>query len=719
MKKYGDDGMNNKNIDFLSSFVKTLPIPVIVTDSYGNIIVINEQAKDFSCDLQIWTIVRKEDHPLLKTFFQKSTNDESITCLTEDELYSIHCKRITNDFIHHDTFVFSFIKRNVSLHSMFEKIVSDTLTGLVIIDRTFTIIFANDSFKEMFLPTHSPEIVHSLSDVDVFGHTFFHQIQECFNGKKSNFVMETKIFLNGEHRYYRIFLHPNKESNATYLGILLYDITEKKKSDEFIDLCWKNLSKIFEKSPFAFIKVNAEGYIKGVNEKFEKLTQFDFLDMKEKHITQLMDDREENSMKELIDKLNNGKMEIFERKIKRKDGEEIFVLACTFPFFINEEIQDVYIALSDITSNKQLETEWNEMNDLLNAFFEHSNDMICITDARGKILRINKKYEEIFGWTKEELEGETKLKVQGMEYLTQYEYIKEYLKKGLTVNNFETTHRTKSGDKIDVSLSISPIFSQDRNLIAVSFIYRDIRDKKQTDELLKKSEQLALIGQLAAGVAHEIRNPLTTLKGFVQLLKEDFHDQSNYYDIMMEELNRIEMITNEFLALSKPHIYNFELIDINDILQNVVSFINMEAIKANVTISFQESTEKMCIKCDGNRLKQVFLNILKNAIESMNKGGIINVSLLKEGLNAQIIIRDQGIGIPKERLKFIGQPFYSTKEKGTGLGLMISNKIIKEHKGNIQFDSQEGKGTTVTVSLPLADQLVQKLPLEEELLKNA
>src|SRR5690606_4098628 len=105
------------------------------------------------------------------------------------------------------------------------------------------------------------------------------------------------------------------------------------------------------------------------------------------------------------------------------------------PFFINEEIQDVYIALSDITSNKQLETEWNEMNDLLNAFFEHSNDMICITDARGEILRINKKYEEIFGWTKEELEGETKLKVQGMEYLTQYEYIKEYLKKGLTVNN--------------------------------------------------------------------------------------------------------------------------------------------------------------------------------------------------------------------------------------------------------------------------------------------
>lgn len=254
MKKYGDDGMNNKNSDFLSSFVKTLPIPVIVTDSYGNIIVINEQAKDFSCDLQIWTIVRKEDHPLLKTFFQKSTNDESITCLTEDELYSIQCKRISKAIIHDDAFIFSFTKQNVSLHSMFEKLVKDTLTGLVIIDRQLTIHYANDSFKEMFLPTHSPEIGHSLSEIDVLDHTFFQQIQECFNGKKSNLVTETTICINGVNRFYQIFFHPNKESDATYLGILLYDITEKKKSDELIDLCWKNLSKIVEKVLLPLLK---------------------------------------------------------------------------------------------------------------------------------------------------------------------------------------------------------------------------------------------------------------------------------------------------------------------------------------------------------------------------------------------------------------------------------------------------------------------------------
>jgi len=690
------------------SIIKALPVPVIIVNKEGYILAKNELVnecllleRDLIGDHFLWTVVHEKDRDIIHQFL-KTPNKQPIFGSTIDNTYTFECKAIDEDN-GENLFIITFSKVEEQLTGIFGKIIQDTSTSLAVIGKDMRVQYINESFEENFLQSKAEIIGKSVEDLGMYDQNLIDPIKKMINGKPCTNNFEITTILHGEKRFFKILLIPQRKNNEIHtIGILFYDITEQKKMDELMDLCWKNLYRIIEKTPYSVIKLDPFGFIKGINHSFKKLTNYVETDIVDKHISTILVNEEGNGTKSILKNLHNGEMEFFETKILSKEGKGIFVLASVVPMIINEHIQDIYIALKDVSFKKKMETELNEINDLLEAFFENSNDMICITDGQGKIIRINKKYEEIFEWSREELEGESILKVQGMEFLAQYEYLKDYLQKGLTVNNFETVHRTKSGEKVDVSLSISPILNQDGKMFAISSIYRDIRDKKQTDELLKKSEQLALIGQLAAGVAHEIRNPLTTLKGFVQLLKVENKEQNKYYEIMMEELNRIEMITTEFLALSKPHISNFERMDINEILMNVVSFINMEALKANVTIHF-ERTEDMQIKCDVNRLKQVFLNILKNGIEAMGSGGKIDVTVLKEGQSCKIEIKDNGVGISKERLKYIGQPFYSTKEKGTGLGLMISNKIIKEHKGKMEFNSIEGKGTTVTVYLPLED----------------
>ena len=161
------------------------------------------------------------------------------------------------------------------------------------------------------------------------------------------------------------------------------------------------------------------------------------------------------------------------------------------------------------------------------------------------------------------------------------------------------------------------------------------------------------------------------------------------------------MIVGEFLVLAKPTAVEFKDIEINYLIKDVVTLINTQAIMNNIQILVQYEPNVQAIVCEENQLKQVFINLLKNAIEAMPNGGIIEVKvkLQKEG-NVSVYITDQGVGIPEHQIPKLGEPFYTTKEKGTGLGLMTSFKIIENHHGKINISSKINKGTTVEVILP-------------------
>lgn len=269
------------------------------------------------------------------------------------------------------------------------------------------------------------------------------------------------------------------------------------------------------------------------------------------------------------------------------------------------------------------------------------------------------------------------------------------------LKSIEYKLKRQDGTTMDFEVSSLKIIFE--GVEAVLSIGKDITEKnEQTDQLLQKSEKLALLGQMAAGIAHEIRNPLTSIRGFVQLFKGD-EGQNVYYDIVLSELDRINGIVGEFLFLSKPTTTAMQQRDVKKLLNDVVTLIQTQTILSNIQISMEYKSNLPYVYCDENQLKQVFLNILKNATEAMPNGGTIELKVKKDNERGVVIqITDQGVGIPKERIPSLGEPFFTTKEKGTGLGLMTCYKIIENHQGQLQIESEVDKGTTVHIILPSA-----------------
>jgi two-component system, sporulation sensor kinase A len=230
----------------------------------------------------------------------------------------------------------------------------------------------------------------------------------------------------------------------------------------------------------------------------------------------------------------------------------------------------------------------------------------------------------------------------------------------------------------------------------------DITDQKIREKKIRETEKLTLVGELAAGIAHEIRNPLTSLRGFVQLYQDEDVDGKNKlrHDVMLAEIDRINEIVSELLVLAKPGNETYKLGNIAEILNHVVTLFEGQASLCNILISKELGSNLPAIYCHSS-LKQVFINILKNAFESMPNGGQVVIKVKEIDAQLQICFIDQGYGIPQHQLEKIFQPFYTTKETGTGLGLMVSQRIIENHKGKIRIESETGKGTIVEITLPL------------------
>jgi len=233
-------------------------------------------------------------------------------------------------------------------------------------------------------------------------------------------------------------------------------------------------------------------------------------------------------------------------------------------------------------------------------------------------------------------------------------------------------------------------------------IIRDISERKKNEELLINSEKLYVAGQLAAGIAHEIRNPLTSLKGFLQLLSSGRLNSKNYFDIMKSELNRIESIVSELLMLSKPQVYELSCNDIRLVMRETITLLEAQALLHSIEMEVVYPDNPLWVNGVKNQLKQVFINVLKNAIEAMGDGGIIRIECKHKDEWVMVRIQDYGPGISEEQMAKIGQPFYTTKDKGTGLGLMVSYKIVDNHQGHIVVDSRVGSGTTFDIVLPSA-----------------
>jgi signal transduction histidine kinase len=227
-------------------------------------------------------------------------------------------------------------------------------------------------------------------------------------------------------------------------------------------------------------------------------------------------------------------------------------------------------------------------------------------------------------------------------------------------------------------------------ITAITSIHNDLRQK----------EKLAVIGQMATAIAHEIKNPLSSLKGFTQLQQEKDKEDDQYYPIMLSEIDRINSIVTNLLILGKPDTAVKNTRNLRNIIEYVLVVIEPYADRMNIDIEL-DLIDAPGLLCDENQLKQVFINLIKNAMESMPDGGNVKITSKNEDGFAIVSISDKGCGIDPAKLQKLGEPFFTTKENGNGLGLMVTKKIIEEHSGKLDIESELNKGTTVTVKLPV------------------
>lgn len=230
-----------------------------------------------------------------------------------------------------------------------------------------------------------------------------------------------------------------------------------------------------------------------------------------------------------------------------------------------------------------------------------------------------------------------------------------------------------------------------------------MKDNTYVNELksvLQDSEKLILAGQLSAGLVHEIRNPLTSLKGFLQLIQAGIQQQEKYFHVMISEIEKLEKITSELLHMAKPfqNVPKEELVE--ELIQDVLFIMSTQTDYRDVY--FITDLEKdLTIHCDASQIKQVLINVIKNGAEAMEKSGVIKIETRIENGYAAIHVMDEGQGISNEMVNEVGTPFFTTKSTGTGLGLAITNYILDVHQGKLRITSDEELGTNFTILLPL------------------
>jgi two-component system NtrC family sensor kinase len=387
--------------------------------------------------------------------------------------------------------------------------------------------------------------------------------------------------------------------------------------------------------------------------------------------------------------------------------------------------QDYYLVyLIDKTQQKKLEGELRRRNAFFHNLIDSSVDGIIASDMKGQIMLFNQEAQSLLGYSQEDIKTlhVSRLYNKGVAY----ELIKRMRsdlfggRGKLLRHELEVKH--KDGSDIPVSFSGGIIYDRNRE-IATFGLFTDLRamqrieeNLEQTHKMLLQSEKMAGLGRLAAGVAHEINNPMSGIMLYANLVKEELEeDHPAIADLatIIHEAERCKVIVADLLEFSHQTTYEMEAVDLNEVVNKTLTILQHQPLFQNITITRQLDPELPAVYGNAIRLNQVVMNIVVNAAQAMKGDGRLGITSRPRGnqdIN-ELIIRDSGPGIKTEPLEKIFEPFYTTKEtgEGTGLGLSVSYAIVKEHKGTIRVESSSESGTIFTLKFPV---LMEKIPGE-------
>lgn len=486
-------------------------------------------------------------------------------------------------------------------------------------------------------------------------------------------------------------LHYLKNANIRQVAVILLDV-QMPGMDGFEAAQLIKSRKSMQNIPIIFITANnktdaymEKGYSSGAIDYVFKPINPDILRNKINAFVQIHHYQKElERTNELLQRktseleMNNQKLTAAELQLSRANLE------------LENKIEQRTVSL------RQAYQEIRESHMLFRTVFSMSPCMLAIRCPReARFLDINDTWREVTGYTLSEMNSQA-----GRHYLELrffHEEASESLPKDRLIRNEKVYFRTKAGEVRCGLLSEQPLLLDGTPKQLIVMV--DITDQEQWEVQSARLERLHLIGEMAAAIAHEVRNPMTTVRGFLQLCKQKNDLLSGeYIDIMLEELARANSIITEFLTLAKNKTTDLKVLSLNDIVNSILPLLQAEAIISGkqVTALLEPVPE---LELDEKEIRQLILNIAMNGLDSMDGGGTLHIATSFHQAEVLLKIADEGKGIPDEVLQKLGTPFFTTKEKGTGLGLAVCYSIASRHNASIAVETG-ANGTTFTISLP-------------------
>lgn len=527
-------------------------------------------------------------------------------------------------------------------------------------------------------------------------------------GLSGIFIIDYIMYNLIQEQYLRVYIHRS-------IGIILLICTGTflylylSKMEQFSELTEEQMrlhALIDTMGDFVNFKDGKGNWIK-VNEFGLKLFHLEHVDYKGKTDSELAVYTHTSSGAleycEMSDEAtwNSKKVTRCQEVIQLTDGTHRIFDTTKIPLFEQDGSRKSLIVIGrDVTDIIRAQNELSVSQQQYKSLYEYNPDPLFMLDLQGLISDVNSRFEAIIGESEVNLVG-----VSIFDFIIQSPADQLNLKKSFAdvihskkgIHKGDLRFQTKTG-KFWLSCTIVPILING-TISGVICYAKDVTHLRETEKMLRKAEKLSIVGELAASVAHEIRNPLTSIKGFIQLLKDDSNTREDYFNIMLNELDRINLIVSELLVLAKPQELQLTQQNLHQLMTEVVVLLEPQAHFSGTELNISSNPQLPTISCEANQLKQVFINIIKNSIEA--RATKINVEFILNNSSVLVKITDDGLGITQSRIKHLGEPFYSSKEKGTGLGLTITYRIIEAHKGSVHIHSEIEKGTTVEITLPI------------------
>ncbi len=362
----------------------------------------------------------------------------------------------------------------------------------------------------------------------------------------------------------------------------------------------------------------------------------------------------------------------------------------------------LYVIARDISESKRKELDLLRFSNVVH----YTVNPIQITDAKGRMVYVNPAFEKTTGYSREELIGQNPNLVSSNKYSREFwQKVWTKISKG-EIWEGEIENKKRDGSPMYTQVIISPIVDNDGKVVGYLGSHRDISEQRQLEQQLMHSQKMESMGTLAAGIAHEVGNPLTSISSIVQVVQRTITDDfaKEKLSLVQSQVHRITKIIRDLVDFSRPSNYQLQPTNIVNNLKEAVEIVKMAKKARNVKFQVRVEDEVPLLSLVPDQISQVFINILLNGVDAMEgREGKVDIVVSKDPSHVRIALTDNGCGISEENLTKIGEPFFTTKPvgQGTGLGLWVSQGIIRSFRGDVRLKSVRGQGTTFTIILPL------------------